>query len=56
MMNLLESIGYKSIERSALSWWVAKSTKENLAIELHCAIAGPAIGSAIGTAIVFMIL
>ncbi len=55
-MNLLETIGYKSIERRAFSWWESKSKDEKLELETHAAIIAPAMGTLLGTLLVFIVL
>lgn len=55
-MSLLESIGYKNIERNAYSWWESKSKDEKLELETYGAILAPAIGTLIGTLLVFIVL
>tara|TARA_Y100000034_G_scaffold55499_1_gene68006 strand:- start:92 stop:256 length:165 start_codon:yes stop_codon:yes gene_type:complete len=54
-MNMLESLGYKRIEKSALSWWASKSQEEKITLETYGAILAPAAGFLLGMLIVLAV-
>ncbi len=55
-MNICASTGCKNIQRKAFFWWESKRKEEQLAIEQNLAIFAPALGAAIGTLWVFIVL
>lgn len=53
-MNLMESIGYKDKKGRVLLWWESKSKDKKLELKTHIAIVASAIGTILGTLLVFL--